>query len=104
MISPAGGFRVLSSLLRPLPGFYDNPVMVLESLLLSNDSQVLEVLPPALHALKIEVAIRRDVHAGTEAIGSAHYDAVIVDCEGLSEGLDLLQALRQGKSNRSAIA
>jgi hypothetical protein len=78
--------------------------MVLESLLLSRDCQVIEVLPPALQALKIDVAIRSDEHKGIEAIGSARYDAIIVDCEGFGKGLDLLRGLRQGKSNRSAVA
>jgi CheY-like chemotaxis protein len=78
--------------------------MVLESLLLSGDSQVIKVLEPALQALKIDVEIREDERAGSEAISSSRYDAVIVDCEGLTGGLQLLEDLRQGQSNRSSVA
>jgi DNA-binding response OmpR family regulator len=90
--------------LSPVAGDYDYIAMVLESLLLSGDSQVIEVLEPALQALKIDVDIRQDEHAGAEAICSARYDAVIVDCEGLSGGLDLLERLRDGESNKSSVA
>jgi DNA-binding response OmpR family regulator len=90
--------------LSPVAHDYDYVVMVLESLLLSGDSQVIEVLQPALQALKIGVEIRGDEHAGSKAISSARYDAVIVDCEGLSGGLHLLEGLRQGQSNRSSVA
>jgi DNA-binding response OmpR family regulator len=78
--------------------------MVLESLLLSGDSQVIEVLEPALQALKIAVEIRKDEPAGEDAISSSRYDAVIVDCEGLSGGLHLLEHLRDGQSNKSSVA
>jgi DNA-binding response OmpR family regulator len=78
--------------------------MMLESLLLSRDPEVISILRPALEALSIEVEICHEPDLGMRAISSARFDAVIVDCDDIEGGLDILEATRKQKSNRSSVA
>lgn len=78
--------------------------MALESLLLSRDPQVIRILQPALEKLEIGVEICEGAGSGTEIIFSEKFDAVIVDCDDLQGGVNVLQDLRKSPSNRSSIA
>jgi CheY-like chemotaxis protein len=78
--------------------------MALESLLLSRDPQVIRVLQPTLEKLAIDVEICQGAGSGTEIIFSEKFDAVIVDCDDLQGGVQVLQELRKSPSNRSSIA
>lgn len=78
--------------------------MPLESLLLSRDVQVIQVLRPALEKLSIDVEVCRGASSGNEILLSEKFDAVIVDCDDLQGGLDVLGRLRQGTSNRNSVA
>ena len=78
--------------------------MPLESLLLSRDTDVIHVLQQTLAKLSIDVEVCRGAHSGTEIIFSEKFDAVIVDCDDLQDGLGVLQDLRKSPSNRSSIA
>ena len=78
--------------------------MVLESLLLSRDPQVIRVLRPTLEKLAIDVEVCRGARSGSEILSSEKFDAVIVDCDDLQGGLDVLRNLRNGTSNRNSVA
>ena len=78
--------------------------MALESLLLSRDPQVIRILQPALEKLAIEVEVCEGAGSGTEIIFSEKFDAVIVDCDDLQGGVQVLQDLRKSPSNRSSVA
>jgi CheY-like chemotaxis protein len=78
--------------------------MPLESLLLSRDPDVIRVLQPALAKLLIDVEVCRGARSGTEIIFSEKFDAVIVDCDDLQGGVDVLKQLRKSPSNRTSIA
>ena len=78
--------------------------MPLESLLLSRDINVIHVLQQTLAKLSIDVEICRGARSGTEILLSEKFDAVIVDCDDLQDGLGVLQDLRKSPSNRSSIA
>lgn len=77
--------------------------MGLESLLLSRDTQVISVLRPTLEKLSIDVEVCRGVSSGTEILSNEKFDAVIVDCDDLQGGLDVLAGLRKGTSNRNSV-
>lgn len=77
--------------------------MALESLLLSRDPQVVRVLQPALEKMSVEVEVCTGAQSATEIIFSEKFDAVIVDCDDLLGGLEVLQQLRRSPSNRSSI-
>ena len=75
----------------------------MESLLLSRDPQVVRILQPTLEKMSIEVEVCAGARSGTEIIASEKFDAVIVDCDDLQGGLDVLRELRKSPSNRSSI-
>lgn len=77
--------------------------MTLESLLVTRDQQVIGVLRPAMEKLSIDVEVCRGARSGQEILCSEKFDAVIVDCDDLDGGLDVLQSLRQSPSNKNSV-
>ena len=78
--------------------------MTLESLLLSQDAELVSVIRPTLESLSIDVEICPEVRAGNEKLSSDKFDAVIVDCDDLEGGLSLLKELRNTRSNKTSVA
>lgn len=78
--------------------------MPLQSLLLSRDPEVIRVLQPALEKLSIGVEVCRGVNSGHEILTTEKFDAVIVDCDDLKGGLDVLANLKKNASNRNSVA
>src|SRR5271170_7550722 len=77
--------------------------MPLESLLLSRDSEVIRVLRPTLEKLSIEVEICQEAQKAGEILIAEKFDAVIVDCDDLPGGLEVLQGVRATPSNRNTV-
>jgi CheY-like chemotaxis protein len=77
--------------------------MSLESLLLSQDAEVLRVLRPTLEKLSIEVEVCQEAKAASEILISEKFDAVIVDCDDLKGGLEVLECLRATPTNRNSV-
>jgi CheY-like chemotaxis protein len=77
--------------------------MTLESLLLSRDQHTIAVLRPTLERLSIGIEVCRGARSGTEILSSEKFDAVIVDCDDLQGGLEVLQSLRRSPSNRNSV-
>ena len=78
--------------------------MHLESLLVCRDSEVVRVLRPTLEKLSIDVAVSAAAKSGSEVLTSAKFDAVIVDCDDLQGGIDVLRSLRQTPSNKTSVS
>src|SRR5215472_15289757 len=78
--------------------------MTLESLLLSQDPELVRVVRPTLEELSIDVEVCHDARAGSDILISNKFDAVIVDCDDLTGGLALLQGLRNTPSNKNSVA
>jgi CheY-like chemotaxis protein len=78
--------------------------MTLESLLLSQDTELVRVMRPTLEKLSIDVSVCQDARRGADILISDKFDAVIVDCDDLSGGLALLQGLRNTPSNKNSVA
>jgi CheY-like chemotaxis protein len=78
--------------------------MGLDSLLLTRDPEVIRVLQPTLGKLSIEVEVCQGASSGNEILCSEKFDAVIVDCDDLQGGLEVLASLRKGTSNRNSAA
>jgi CheY-like chemotaxis protein len=78
--------------------------MSLASLLLSQDPDLVRPIRSALekHSIGVEVCI--GPNAGTEILATEHFDAVIVDCDDLQGGLEMLQGLRGTSANKSSVA
>jgi DNA-binding response OmpR family regulator len=78
--------------------------MTLESLLLSRDDEVLRILRPTLDKLAIAVEVCQEAKKASEILISEKFDAVIIDCDDLPGGVEVLQGLRATPSNRSSVA
>jgi CheY-like chemotaxis protein len=78
--------------------------MALESLLLSQDPELVRVIRPTLEKLSIDVEICHEARAGADTLITDKFDAVIVDCDDLNGGLSVLQGLRSTPSNRNSVA
>ena len=78
--------------------------MKLASILLSRDPDLVRPLRSALekHAIGVEVCI--GPNAGMEILASEHYDAVIVDCDDLQGGPEMLREIRGTSANKSSVA
>jgi DNA-binding response OmpR family regulator len=77
--------------------------MSLESLLLSRDLEVVRVVRPTLEKLSIEVEICQEAKKATDILIAEKFDAVIVDCDDLPGGLEVLQGLRSTPSNKNSV-
>jgi len=77
--------------------------MTLESLLLSQDAEVVRVLRPTLEKLSIEVEVCQEAKKASEILIAEKFDAVIVDCDDMQGGMEVLQGLRATPSNKGSV-
>ncbi|HZW91534.1 MAG TPA: response regulator [Candidatus Eremiobacteraceae bacterium] len=77
--------------------------MTLESLLLSRDVEVVRVMRPTLEKLSIQVEICPEAKKASEILFAEKFDAVIVDCDDLPGGREVLQGLRATPSNKNSV-
>jgi CheY-like chemotaxis protein len=78
--------------------------MALESLILSGDADVVRVLRPTLEKLSIEVEVCNEAKQAGEILISEKFDAVIIDCDDLKGGREVLECLRATPSNKNSVA
>ena len=78
--------------------------MNLESLLVCRDTEVVRVLRPTLEKLSIDVEVSAAAKSGAEILSSAKFDAVIVDCDDLPDGIEVLRSLRHQTSNKTSVS
>ena len=73
--------------------------MNLESLLISQDAALLGVLRPALERISVDIQVCAEPRRGRDLLARCKFDAIIIDCDDLPEGFDLLKGLRLTQSN-----
>jgi DNA-binding response OmpR family regulator len=78
--------------------------MNLDSLLISRDAALLGVLRPALEKISVDVQVCAESRPGSDMLAKRKFDAVIIDCDDLQNGFDLLKGLRQTQSNAKSVA
>jgi DNA-binding NarL/FixJ family response regulator len=78
--------------------------MNLESLLISQDSNLLGVLRPTLEKISVDIEICPGSHLRSDLLRKRKFDAVIIDCDDLQNGVELLKSLRQTESNAKSVA
>lgn len=78
--------------------------MALQALLLSRDPEVHRTIRRVLDTANIELEVCNNTDQARMALTRRKYDAVLVDCDDTEKGSEILQELRQGKSNKSCIA
>jgi len=77
--------------------------MALDSLILSQDPDLVRVIRPTLEKLSIDVEICHEARSASDILISEKFDAVIVDCDDLKGGLEVLQGLRATPSNKNSV-
>jgi DNA-binding response OmpR family regulator len=78
--------------------------MNLESLLISRDTALLAVLQPTLEKISVRMDVCPECRAGLELLRKCKFDAVIIDCDDLPGGVELLDNLRKASSNSKSVA
>lgn len=78
--------------------------MNLESLLVSKDAALVGVLRPTLEKISVNVLVCAETGSGRESLAKRKFDAVIIDCDDLPDGFQMLQNLRQTQSNSKSVA
>jgi CheY-like chemotaxis protein len=76
---------------------------MLKALLLTRDQEVLRVIRRVLETVTIDLETITSTDAARQAIGRRKFDAVLVDCDDVQSGCEVIRELRQGKSNAKAI-
>jgi len=78
--------------------------MHLESLLLTRDPDIIRVLQPALEKMSIDVKVCRGINSGQVILAKEKFDAVIVDCDDLDGGLQMIEGLRKAKNAKNSVS
>jgi len=78
-------------------------VMVLQSLLLCRDPDTLRVFSRALDDLGISVEAATTAQSALERLDKNKFDAIIVDCDDVAGGTDVLTGIQESPSNKRAI-
>jgi DNA-binding response OmpR family regulator len=77
--------------------------MALDSLLISQDVDLVRILRPTLEKLSIQVEICQEATQANEILISEKFDAVIVDCDDVLGGLKILRGVRASPSNKNSV-
>jgi DNA-binding response OmpR family regulator len=77
--------------------------MMLDSLLISQDVELVRVLRPTLEKLSIQVEICQEANKASEILITEKFDAVIVDCDDVQGGLKVLEGVRATPSNKNSV-
>ena len=78
--------------------------MNLDSLLISRDEALASVLNSALDKISVRLQICGDVLPARDVLAKCKFDAVIIDCDDLQNGVDLLKNLRQTQGNGKSVS
>ncbi len=74
--------------------------MRLQSLLVTQEHELLEMVRPALESSCLEVEVRADAASAREICERRHLDGFLIDCDDVPGGGDLLATIRGSGSNR----
>src|SRR5450755_443603 len=78
--------------------------MNLDALLVSQDAALLGVLRSALEKVSANAQVCAGSQPGHDLLAKRKFDAVVIDCDDLQSGVDLLRSLRQTQSNAKSVA
>ncbi|HVH89162.1 MAG TPA: response regulator, partial [Terriglobales bacterium] len=76
---------------------------MLKALLLTRDQEVLRVIRRVLEAGTIELETVTSTDAARQTIERRKFDAILIDCDDVQSGCDIIRELRKGKSNAKSI-
>lgn len=76
---------------------------MLKALLLTRDQEVLRVIRRVLETVSIDLETVTSTDAARQTIARRKFDSVLIDCDDVQSGCDVIRELRQGKSNAKSI-
>lgn len=76
---------------------------MLKALLLSRDQEVLRVIRRVLETVSIDMETVTSTDAARQIIARRKFDTVLIDCDDVQSGSDIIRELRKGKSNSKSI-
>lgn len=76
---------------------------MLKALLLTRDQEVLRVIRRVLEAGTIELETVTSTDAARQTIERRKFDAILIDCDDVQSGCEIIRELRKGKSNAKSI-
>ena len=74
--------------------------MALDCLLMTSDATVLRAVQTGLSVYEVNLEVRKDVPSALEIANRRHFDGFVIDCDGVSGGLEVLTAIRHTSANR----
>jgi CheY-like chemotaxis protein len=78
--------------------------MAIDALIVSRDPDLINVFRNVMEDAGINVQESTAAGDSMSRLAKHRYDAVVVDCEGVPDGADVIEALRKGRSNKTSIA
>jgi DNA-binding response OmpR family regulator len=78
--------------------------MNLESLIISRDAALLGVLRSVLEKIDVDVQACPDPQNAPDLLTRKKFDAIVVDCDDLPAGGDLLKSIRTSQSNAKSVS
>lgn len=91
----AGGTRTVDSNDRPSP---------MATMVLCQDEKVIQVVNPVIAGIGSSVQLCSDAQLAIDMLGRWRFDAVLVDCDAIPRGMDVIRQLRRSTSNRTSVA
>jgi len=76
---------------------------MLKALLLTRDQEVLRVIRRVLEMVTIDMETVTSTDAARQTISSRKFDAILIDCDDVQSGCEVIKELRRGKSNSKSI-
>lgn len=76
---------------------------MLKALLLTRDQEVLRVIRRVLETVSIDLETVTSTDAARQTVERRKFDAILIDCDDVQSGCDLIRELRRGKSNAKSI-
>ena len=77
--------------------------VMLKALLLTRDEEILRVIRRVLDTVAIDLETVTSTDAARQTLGRRKFDAVLVDCDDVQSGCDVVRELRRGRSNAKSI-
>src|SRR5438105_8164414 len=77
--------------------------MAIDALIVSRDPDVINVFRNVMEDAGIHIDESIAAGDSLKRLAKHRYDAVVVDCDGVPDGADVIEALRTGKSNKNSI-
>lgn len=77
--------------------------MPMRALIVTTDDAVLGVFGPPLQEVRVEVQRCGDATSARQHLDATNYDVVVLDCDDLENGCQLLDDLRRSEANKNTI-